>query len=455
MNTNLSDQDLSEIKSDIKNLIDLENKGALLNILVDLHPVDIAYLITDLKKDQRKFVFRLLPTELGSEVLTELDSPLIEQILEDVSDKRLSVLVEEMDSDDAADIISDLPDELAERVLEHVDQETSDEVKELLHYDEDTAGGIMALEFIAVNENQNVNEIIEAIRAAREEMDQIHNIWVVGNDNYLLGTVALADLVLARGNVKAGAIMSTDVKKVNTNVDQEEVAIIFKKYDLVSLPVVNDFQQLVGEITIDDIVDVLDEEVSEDISRFAGARDEEIQEESFLKISWVRLPWLFVAFVGQIISAVIIESFSATISQLIALTFFMPVIMAMGGNSGIQSSTIVIRGLATGEISMDSTLRRFLRELRVSLFLGLIFGILIAFVVGFWLKNIILGSMIGIALNLVILQATLFGGIIPFVLKRFNVDPALASGPFITTFNDILGLMIYLVILTSSLSFFL
>jgi magnesium transporter len=249
--------------------------------------------------------------------------------------------------------------------------------------------------------------------------------------------------------------MVTDIKYVTTDIDQEEVAIMFRKYDLVTLPVVNELKQLVGEITVDDIVDVLDDEIDEDISMLAGTRDEEIQEESFFKISMVRLPWLFVAFVGEFISALVIKNFEGTLQTVIAFTFFIPIIMAMGGNSGIQSSTIVVRGLATGEISLKSTKRRFLRELRVSLFIGLIFGITMAVLVTFLLQNYKLGLLIGLALNIVIMQAALFGGVIPFILKRFNVDPALASGPFITTFNDVLGLLIYLGILTFAISTYL
>ena len=445
-----TDPEFSESIGDIKNLIEHENQGALLNILIDVHPADIAFILSQLKKDNRKYLFTLLPTELASSVLTELDTPVVEHLLEDVSETEISNLIDEMDSDDAADIISDLPEEVASRVLDQVADEVSEDVKELLLYKEDTAGGIMALEFVAVNENATVNETIEVIREAKEEIENIHAIWVISNENTLVGSVSLTELVLANGRTKISTIKESDFKHVNTDMDQEEVAIIFRKYDLVALPVVDNFNKLVGQITIDDIIDVLDEEVSEDISLLAGANDEELLEESFLKISWVRLPWLVVAFIGQIIAALVIKSFQGTLEEIIALTFFIPVIMAMGGNSGIQSSVIIIRGLATGEISLDSSKRRFFRELRVSLFIGIIFGVFMALVVGLWLSHYMLGLMIGLALNLVILQATLFGGTIPFILKKVNIDPALASGPFITTFNDILGLLIYLAIITAS-----
>jgi magnesium transporter len=451
----ISETDFTEILSSIQDLIEKKNQGALLNLLIDLHPADIADLLTELKKEDRKYLFPLLPTENASAVLIELDTPVVDQILEDVSDERLSTLVDKMDSDDAADIISELPEEVAQSVLDQIPEQVSEDVKELLLYGEDTAGGIMALEFVSVNAKISVNQTIKEIRKARKKIDTVHTIWIVDDDEKLIGSVSLTDLVLAKGKTLISKITNTDIKYVYTDMDQEEVAILFRKYDLVTLPVVNPAHQLVGQITIDDIIDVVEEEASEDISLFAGASDEEFQEESFLKVSWVRLPWLMFAFLGQLIAAFIISEFETTIAQIIALTFFMPVIMAMGGNSGIQSSIIVIRGLATGEITIKSTWRRFFREMRVSLFIGFIFGLIMAIVVGLWLDNFIMGLIIGIALNLVILQATLFGGLIPFLLKRADIDPALASGPFITTFNDILGLLIYLVIITASVPRFL
>ena len=451
----ISETDFSEILSSIRELIEQKNQGALLNLLINLHPADIADLLIDLKKDERKYLFPLLPAEKASAVLTELDPPIVDQILEDVSEQRLSTLVDKMDSDDAADIISELPDDVAQSVLEQIPDEISEDVKELLLYDEDTAGGIMALEFVSVKNKSTVNQTIKAIRRVRKKMKTVHTIWVTDDDEKLLGNVSLTDLVLAKGKTIISKIVNKDIKYVYTDMDQEEVAIFFRKYDLVALSVVNSSHQLVGQITIDDIIDVVEEEASEDISLFAGSSDEELQEDSFLKISWVRLPWLMVAFVGQLIAAFIIQQFEGTLVQIIALTFFMPVIMAMGGNSGIQSSIIVIRGLATGEISVESTWRRFFREFRVSLFIGFIFGVIMLLVVGLWLGNYMMGLIIGFALNLVILQATLFGGLIPFLLKRVDIDPALASGPFITTFNDILGLLIYLVLITASIPYYL
>jgi len=447
----ISDTDLGEIVGDIRDLIDKQNQGALLNILIDIHPADIASILNGLKKEDRKYLFGILPTDTASAVIAEVDTPIVEQLLQDISETKISDIVDQMNSDDAADLISDLPNEIADKVLDQIPDEVSEEVKELLLYEEDTAGGIMELEYVSVTATSTVKEAIKIIRKAKDKLGKIHTVWVIDDHNVLLGDVSLTDLVLAKGKEKILAVMNTNIKSVETDLDQEDIAIMFRKYDLMVVPVVNWEKQLVGQITFDDIVDVLDEEASEDISLFAGANDEELQEESFLKISWFRLPWLLVAFIGQIIAALVIQRFETTLTHIIALTFFMPVIMAMGGNSGIQSSIIVIRGLATGEISMDNTWRRFFRELRVSIFIGFIFACLMTIVIGIWLQNYTMGIMVGLALNVVIIQASLFGGLIPFILKRVNVDPALASGPFITTFNDILGLLIYLIIITSTI----
>jgi magnesium transporter len=318
--------ELSDILTDIRDLIDKRNHGVLVNILVDLHPADISRVLNELKKDDRKYLFNLLPVEMASSVLTELDQPIVDQLLEDVSHTKISTLVDQMDSDDAADLISDLPDEIATRVLDQVPADVSEEVKELLLYDEDTAGGIMALEYVAVRDNTSVKQTIKEIRKANEELETIHTVWAIDKNDVLLGNVSLTDLVLAKGKEIIENIMNNDIKFVPTNMDQEEIAILFRKYDLVVLPVVNDSGQLVGQITIDDIIDIVDEEASEDLSLFAGANDEEIQEESFLKVSWFRLPWLFVAFAGQLVAALVIQQFETTLAEVIALTFFMPVI---------------------------------------------------------------------------------------------------------------------------------
>lgn len=444
--------DYESILPDIVGLIESNNSGALLNILIDLHPADIEEILNRLKKDNRKYVFNLLPTELASEVLSELDTPVIDHVLEDASEKRISLLVDQMESDDAADLLADLPDDVAEKVLGEMPEELSQDVKELLHYKEDTAGGIMALEFLSLPADATVNETIEKIREVHEEYDNLYNIWVVDENECLLGSVTLTDLVLAAANTRLGDIMEDEVLHVRVDMDQEDVANFFSKYDLISAPVVDESMKLVGRITVDDIVDVLEEEGSEDLAYMAGAPDEEILEESTFVLSRARLPWLLVAFVGEIIAAFILDSFQATITQKLMTAFFIPIVMAMGGSTGQQASVIVVRGLATGDINLSDTRSRLFKEFRISLVNSSVFSILLFVIVYLW-DGLLFAGVLSISLFIVINNAACIGALVPLTFKRFKIDPALASAPFVSTSNDIIGLLIYLTITMLSLKF--
>lgn len=444
--------DYESILPDIVGLIESNNSGALLNILIDLHPADIEEILNRLKKDNRKYVFNLLPTELASEVLSELDTPVIDHVLEDASEKRISLLVDQMESDDAADLLADLPDDVAEKVLDEMPEEVSQDVKELLHHKEDTAGGIMALEFLSMPADATVNETIEKIREVHEEFDNLYNIWVVDENECLLGSVTLTDLVLAAANARLGDIMEEDVLHVRVDMDQEDVANFFSKYDLISAPVVDESMKVVGRITVDDIVDVLEEEGSEDLAYMAGAPDEEILEESTFVLSRARLPWLLVAFVGEIIAAFILDSFQATITQKLMTAFFIPIVMAMGGSTGQQASVIVVRGLATGDIKLSDTRSRLFKEFRISLVNSSVFSILLFVIVYLW-DGLLFAGVLSISLFIVINNAAFIGALVPLTFKRFKIDPALASAPFVSTSNDILGLLIYLTITMLSLKF--
>ncbi len=443
----------NEILPDIEQLIEDKNHGALLNILIDLHPADIEEILNHLKKDQRKYLFDLLPTELASEVLSELDTPIVDQVLEDKNDDEISTLVDKMESDDAADVISELDEEMAARVLDKMAAEEAEDVKQLLHHEEDTAGGIMAVEFLAMPQSATVNETIEKIREIRDEIEDLYNVWVVDEDEKLLGSVTLTDLVLAGGDTKLQDIMDDELRYVQVNMDQEAVANYFRKYDLVSAPVVDENMRLVGRITIDDIVDVMEEEGSEDLAYMAGAPDEEIMEDSTFVLSRARIPWLLVAFFGEIVSAFILNGFEATLQQKVISAFFIPIVMAMGGSTGQQSSVIVVRGLATGDIHLGDTKRRLFKEFRISLFTSLFFSVLLFGVVYFW-DGPVFASILAFSMFLVINNAAIVGALIPLTFKRFKIDPALAAAPFISTSNDIIGLLIYLSITTLSLSYF-
>jgi magnesium transporter len=445
--------DYETILPDIEDFIEKQNDGALLNIIVDMHPADIEEILNRLKKDERKYLFHILPTELASEVLVELETPIVEQVLRDASEEKISDLVEEMESDDAADLVAELPDDVAVKVLDQMEKPASQEVQQLLHYKEDTAGGIMALEFIAMPETATVNETIERIREKSDDFDDLYNIWVLDDNNRLSGSVSLKDLVLAKGYTILREIMDIDVKSVHVNEDQQEVANVFSKYDLVSVPVLNDFDQVVGRITVDDIVDVLEEEGAEDLAYLAGAPDEEILEDSTFVLSRARIPWLLVSFIGEIVTAIILQSFGATIESFVAAAFFFPLIMAMGGASGQQASVIVVRGLATGDIIMTDTFRRLFKEFKVSFLNSLIFSGM-SFIIIFLWESMLFASILSLSMFIVINTSNLAGALLPFSFKKLNIDPALASAPFIATANDIFGLLIYLSILTLGLTLF-
>ncbi|MFQ5584848.1 MAG: magnesium transporter, partial [Calditrichia bacterium] len=299
--------------------------------------------------------------------------------------------------------------------------------------------------------NLTVEQAINELRKVKEEVDDIYNIYVVDEFDTLVGKVSLKDLILAEPDSRIKDIMDEDIHVVESDMDQEDVAHMFQRYDLVSAPVVNKRHKLLGRITIDDILDVINEETDEDIGKIAGTQQEEILEESIAKISRSRLPWLTVAFAGEIVSALILASFSATIEQILAVAFFIPIVMALGGSAGQQSGIIVVRGLATGEISMRDTRRRIWREIRVSLVTGFVLAGLIFIVVTLWQNDPKFALVLACTLTIVILNASLFGAIIPFLFKKLNIDPAIATGPFISTFNDIFGLLIYFTLITISL----
>ncbi len=444
-----------EILNDILPLLENEQIQYVKNILADMHPADISDLLERLEPDNRNKVFALLSPDIASEVLAELEHALKERLLVELDTGQIAKIVNEMDSDDATDVVSELSTEKATDVLRKIKDEYSKEIQELLHYAEDSAGGIMAKEFVVVNANYTVNQTIEEMRKNREEIEDIYHCYVVDDFGVLVGQVNLKELILADPETKIKDIMDEEVFVIESDMDQEEVAHIFEKYGLVSAPVVSSRHKLIGRITIDDVINVINQETDEDLARIAGIGEEEILEESVSRIVGARLPWLILSFLGQIISAFIMDLYEVTIGKIVASAFFIPLVMAMGGSIGQQSSIIVVRGLATGEINPRDIWRRLIRETRAALINGVVIAILIFLVVIVWQHNVKFASVLSITLIIVILNASLFGAIIPFGFKKFNVDPAIASGPFVTTFNDVVGLVIYFTLLTLSLEYVL
>jgi magnesium transporter len=433
---------------EVKHFAEQGNRKGLKKLIDDMRAADLADLIEHLDPEERLFIFNLLEPDGAGDVLVEIETPVQERILKDLDNQAITEIVEGLDSDDAADLVGDLPDDRAREIIEGVGDEVSEELEKLLTYPEDTAGGIMALEFVAVKAGASVKDAIDTIREKREEVENLYYIWVVDDLGKLVGVISLKDLVLEPTDRKIGDIMNPEVNSVYVDTDQEEVARLFKKYDLVAIPVVGNDHRLVGRITHDDIIDVIEEEADEDISLMAGVFDQEITEESTLKISRARLPWLIAGLFGGIIAAAVINQFESSLEKVIALSFFFPVIMAMGGSTGTQAATIVVRGLATGDIGLMNVGKRLWMEMRVSLVNALVCGILLALIVGTWVSDYGLGFVVGLALVLIIVNAGVIGSAVPMVLNKWNVDPALAAGPFVTTSNDILSLLIYLGLVT-------
>ena len=433
-----------KLLEEVKEHIEQENPQALTKLLDEIRAADVADLIEHLKPDERLFIFKLLEPEGAGEVLVEIEPPVQEGILKELDSQEISEIVQELDSDDAADVVGDLPAELAREVIESVDDNVSEELEKLLPFPEDTAGGIMGLEFVAVKADVTLQDAIETIREKKEEVENLYYLWVIDDFERLVGVISLKDLLLEPPSRKVHEIMNTEVISVNTLSDQEEVIYLVKKYDLVSIPVVDEQHRLRGRITHDDIIDVIEEEVDEDISLMAGVIAEEIAEESTLKISKARLPWLIMGLFGGILAALVINHFESSLQKIIALSFFFPVIMAMGGNTGTQAATVVVRGLATGDVSLVNAGKRLWREMRVALINGLICGAILGLIVGLWLSDSGLGLIVALALILIVVISGFIGAAVPLALKRLNIDPALGTGPFVTTSNDILSLFIYL-----------
>ena len=433
---------------DVKASIKEKQSQFLLKLIDEMRPADLADLIEHLDSEERIYLFEMLEPEGAGDVLMEIEPPVQESILSDLDNEAITEIVQELESDEAADLVGDLPEDRAKEIIETLDSEVSDELEKLLPYNEETAGGIMALEYVAVKEHFTVQEAIDSIREKREEVENLYYLWVVDDQEKLVGVISLKDLVLEPPHRRINEIMNPEVISVDVKRDREEVAQLVKKYNLVSIPVVDEYNRLVGRITHDDIMDVIEDETDEDISMMAGVIHQEIAEESPLKISRARLPWLIAGLFGGIIAAAVINQFETSLEKIIALAFFFPVVMALGGNTGTQAATVAVRGLATGDIGLVNTGKRLWTEMRVAFYNGIICGILLGLIVGAWMSDYLLGSVVGFALMLIVLISGFVGAAVPLVLKRFNIDPAIATGPFISTSNDIIGLLIYLGLVT-------
>jgi magnesium transporter len=437
---------IEEVMEDLLPLVEARQDGAIKTVLVNLHPADIAVLIGSLgDDDEERYVFGLLrDPEIASDVLTELPPPVREHVISELPHEELADLVEEMESDDAADLVQGLPDELASRVLMGIEPEDLAEIRPLLGHDEDTAGGIMATELLTVNVKDRVLDAREALRARSDEVENFYYIFVVDDEGRLKGTLTLTDLVLRHSNTPVIEAMDSDPVWVPPEMDQEQVADIVRRYDLYSVPVVDAAGVLLGRITVDDVVDVMREEAEENMARMAGTVEQEFDESSVRRIAFLRLPWLITSLFGGLLAGAVLRHFAGSLQGVIVfLVVFVPVITAMGGNAGSQAAVTMVRRLAIHPVRTPEFMGIVFREARVGLLLGLMCGVIVGAVAFVWLGEWYYGTVVGVAMISAVLVAATMGSVVPMVFHRLQVDPAIATGPFVSMSNDVVGLFIY------------
>lgn len=447
-----------ELLKNISNLVDEDAKISILNILSDLHSADIAEIINNLSIDKAVFLFDILDTETAGEVVTELDENLREKILSKIAPEKISEIIGELDTDDATDIVSELPEPLAAEVLNKIDAESSSDVKDLLKYAEDTAGGIMTSDFLYNFDYETISEAINQVRKNADDFDNLYYIYVLNTERQLVGIVNIKSLIIFPAETKIVDVMEEDLIYVNVNVDQEEVANIMEKYDLVAIPVVDDNKKMLGRITIDDAIDVLNEEASEDIQKMAGLSEEQESSDSIFRISRIRLPWLIIALVIEFLNAIILDGSLEFLEKYVIAVIFIPIIMAMGGSSGTQASIVMIKSLGAGNLLFKKSFKSLSKEFFVSIVNGFLLSLLL-FIFTFIFHNYFGSSLdfnftivLSISLLIIIITSSLIGATVPLVLKKLHIDPAIATGPFVTTMNDVIGLSIYITIFKIYLS---
>ena len=443
-NENIQFQLTDELIERVELFIEEENDKELHKLLDEFHYADIAEILDELNLEQAVYVIKFLDSERTSDILMELDEDNREKVLKNLSAKEIAEEVEELDTDDAADIISELPEDRQQAVIAQIeDEEHKAEITELLAYDEDTAGGLMAKELVKVYETWTVAGCMRRIRGQAEEVTRVHSIYVVNKEEKLIGRLSLKDLIVAKSEQKISDLVKVNVDYVNVHDDVEEVAKVMAKYDLEAIPVVDRNQILLGRITIDDIVDVLREEADKDYQMAAGITGDVEADDSIIELTRARLPWLFLGLVGGIGAFLIMEGFEGLFTgKAVILFFFTPLIAAMAGNVGVQSSAIIVQGLANDDVR-GSVNSRLIKEMLLAALNGIILAIFLFLFIWAFKGELNTALAISVSLVAVIIVAGLIGTFVPLFLNKRGIDPAIATGPFITTSNDILGILLY------------
>ena len=437
------------VAEDIAALVAAGQRGMVLNLVADLYPADLALLLTHIPFEAAQQLFAWLPAEQGSEAVAELDDEFRAALLYDLRPRRLRGLLDGLDTDDAADVLADLPNDVALRLLPELQDEA--DLRQLLDYDEESAGGLMGREYVAVLLDQTAASATEAVRQSARDVDEIYSVFVVDENGTLQGTVSLKGLLLSLADAPIASVMDDDVIAVTAEVDQEEVGRIMERYDLVSLPVVDGQGRMLGRITIDDVVDVIRSEAEEDMQIMSGVSGDEAPTSSVLRVSRGRLPWLLIGLVGAGLSGLVIGSFEEALERAVVLAAFIPIVMAMAGNAGIQSAAIAVQGLASGDVWASDMARRLGKELAVALINGLVLSLVLGAAVAVLPlaeagRAARLALTASLSLLIVIVLSTCIGTTVPLLLDRLGIDPAIATGPFITTSNDIIGLAVFFLI---------
>jgi len=443
-----------EFLTQIEQLIEGNKEQELHDLLHEIHYADIAEIMEELDHVEASYIFKILDSETTSEVLLELDEEVREKILRDLSPKEIAEELDELSTDDAADIIAELPQARKEQVISELeDVEHAKDIVDLLRYDEDSAGGLMGKELVKVNENWNVLTCVKEMRIQAENVSRVHSIYVVDDENRLKGRLSLKDLLTTSTKTPISDIYIPKVDYVKVDTKDVEVARIMQKYDLEAIPVVDELGRLVGRITIDDIIDVIKEEADKDYQLAAGISQDVEADDSIIQLTKARLPWLVLALLGGFIAVKISGQFGGAMKEFGVLFFFTPLIAAMAGNVGVQSSAIIVQGLANNTLG-GTIWQRLFKEMKLSLFNGFILSIILLLGSHFLLGvEYIIGITVSISLITVIVIASLIGTFVPITLNKYGIDPALATGPFITTSNDIFGILIYFSIAKMILGF--
>ncbi|PIB37365.1 magnesium transporter [Reichenbachiella sp. 5M10] len=424
--------------------VENQEESFIQGTLEGVNPADITELLEEFDAEESKYVLELLDPQVGARVIVELEEDIQSRFLENFSSEETAKYIDNLDSDDGVNILNILPITKREEVIAQVEnEEKAGHILDLMRYADDVAGGLMGKELIKANHNWTIQRCIEEIRKQAEDVKKIYSVYVVDDNEKLLGKVSLKKIILSEDNAKIADIYDEDIVSVETYVEEEEVVQIMQKYDLEALPVVNVRGNLVGRITIDDVLDVITENAEEDIQRMSGISADVEDDDSVWIISKARLPWLVIGLVGGLLGARFISLFEADIAIVPAMAFFIPLITATGGNVGIQSSTIIVQGLANSSVFSDSIWKKLIKMIMVAAVNGVILALIVFGIVIFSTSDQAIATTVSVALFSVVLLASFMGTVTPLLLNRFGVNPAIASGPFITTANDLLGLGVY------------